>query len=256
MDRAASSQNQPDRAKERLMIRLFSYPELYGVADNNPFGLKVFAFLKLCDLAFEQEHIFDAKAAPRAQLPYIVDGGETIGDSDPIMAHLVGKYRLAIDDGLTTAQRNVDHLARRMLDGFYWIISYSRWRDPQFWPLFRDAILRTHPQVTAENMEAAQSYNFQRYHYQGIGRYEPADVYKKGIADLRVLANLIGKNDFLFGTEPRSVDAAVYGFLANIYFYDIDTPLKRFVVSRDNLVPYCERMHARVMRSTPLSSSI
>jgi hypothetical protein len=40
---------------ERLMIRLFSYPELYGVADNNPFGLKVFAFLKLCDLAFEQE---------------------------------------------------------------------------------------------------------------------------------------------------------------------------------------------------------
>src|SRR3712207_8695696 len=30
------------------MLILFSYPGLYGVADNNPYGLKVFAFLKLC----------------------------------------------------------------------------------------------------------------------------------------------------------------------------------------------------------------
>jgi glutathione S-transferase len=241
---------------ERLMIRLFSYPELYGVADNNPFGLKVFAFLKLCDLAFEQEHIFDAKAAPRGQLPYIIDEGETIGDSDPIMAHLIAKHHLTIDDALTTAQRDTDHLVRRMLDGLYWVISYSRWRDPQFWPLFRDAILRTHPQVTAENMETAQRYNFQRYHYQGIGRYEAAAVYDKGLADLQVLADMVGKGDFLFGDKPSSADAAVYGFLANIYFYDIDTPLKRFIVSRDNLVAYCERLHALVMKLARPSSSV
>ena len=30
------------------MITLFSYPHLYGVADNNPYGLKVLAFLRLC----------------------------------------------------------------------------------------------------------------------------------------------------------------------------------------------------------------
>jgi glutathione S-transferase len=232
------------------MIRLFSYPELYGVADNNPFGLKVFAFLKLCDLAFEQEHIFDAKAAPRGQLPYIIDDGETIGDSDPILAHLIAKYRLTIDETLTSGQRDTGHLVRRMLDGFYWVISYSRWRDPQFWPLFRDAILRAHPQVTADGMETAQKYNFQRYYYQGIGRYEAADVYRNGLADLHVLADLIGGNEFVFGDRPSSVDAAVYGFLANIYFYDIDTPLKRFIVSRDNLVSYCERLHARVTRAT------
>jgi glutathione S-transferase len=232
------------------MITLFSYPELYGVADNNPFGLKVVAFLRLCDLTFEQEHIFDAKAAPRGQLPYIVDDGETIGDSDPIIAHLIAKYRLTIDDSLTTAQRDTGHLVRRMLDGFYWVISYSRWRDPQFWPLFRDAILGAHPQVTADGMETAQKYNFQRYYYQGIGRYEAADVYSKGLADLQVLADLIGGNEFVFGDRPSSVDAAVYGFLANIYCYDIDTPLKRFIVSRDNLVSYCERLHARVTRAT------
>lgn len=164
------------------MIRLYSYPELFGVADNNPFGLKVFAFLKLSGLAFEHEHIFDASGAPRSQLPYIVDDGQTIGDSDPIIAHLIAKHRLSIDGGLTEAQRDTGHMIRRMLDGLYWIMSYSRWRDPEFWPLFRDAMLERHPQVTAASMDAARSYNFERYRYQGIGRFEPAQVYDKGSA--------------------------------------------------------------------------
>ena len=53
------------------MLTLFSYPDLYGVADNNPYGLKVYAFLKLCKLAFRHEHILDTKNAPRGQLPYL-----------------------------------------------------------------------------------------------------------------------------------------------------------------------------------------
>jgi hypothetical protein len=39
-----------------------------------------------------------------------------------------------------------------------------------------------------------------------------------GFADLQVLASVIGDNKFLFGSEPTSIDAGVYGFLANIYF--------------------------------------
>jgi len=230
------------------MIKLFSYPRLFAVADNNPFGLKVYAFLRLCGLPFEHAHIFDASQAPRGQLPYIVDDGETIGDSEAIIAHLTRKYDLTLDADLTQAQRDTGHLVRRMLDGLYWVMSYSRWKDPAHWPLFRDAILRTHPEVTAAGMEAAQKYNFERYHYQGIGRFEPAQVYEKGLADLAVLANLIADRDFLFSAAPSSTDAAIYGFLANIYFYDIDTPLKRFIVAHDRLARYCERMQALVTR--------
>jgi glutathione S-transferase len=226
------------------MITLFSYPELYGVADNNPYGLKVFAFLKLCDLAFRHEHIFDAKTAPRGQLPYIADGDENIGDSDTIVAYLIGKYRLPIDDALTARQRDTDHLIRRMLDDLYWVMSYSRWRDPAFWPLFRDEILRAHPSVSEDGLDRARKYNFERYHYQGIGRYEPDGVYARGTADLQVLANLVPQSAFLFGAKPSSIDAAVYGFVANIHFYAIDTPLKAFVASHPNLVRHCETLHA------------
>ena len=230
------------------MIKLYSYPRLFAVADNNPFGLKVYAFLRLAGLAFEHEHIFDASKAPRGQLPYIVDDGETIGDSEAIVAHLIRKYRLALDADLTQAERDTGHLVRRMLDGLYWTMSYSRWKDEEYWPLFRDAILREHPQVTAEAMEGARKYNAERYYYQGIGRYEPAQVYEKGLADLRVIANLVADRDFLFGATPSSTDAALYGFLANIYFYDIDTPLKRFMAGHERLARYTERMHERVAR--------
>jgi glutathione S-transferase len=232
------------------MLKLYSYPELFGVADNNPFGLKVFAFLRLVGLPFRHEHIFDAKDAPRGQLPYIDDGGEHVGDSDTIIAHLIEKYRLTIDGALTDAQRNTDLMIRRTLDDLYWVMSYSRWKDPQFWPLFRDAMLRTHPSLTPGGMEAAQKYNFERYRYQGIGQYEPQDAYKRGIADLSAIASLIGERGYVFGPQPSSIDAAVYGFVANIYFYEIDTPLRQFVVSHPNLVRHCNAIHEAVMTAS------
>ena len=50
------------------MLTLYSYPTLFGVADNNGYGLKVFAFLRLAGVPFAHEHIFDASTAPRGQL--------------------------------------------------------------------------------------------------------------------------------------------------------------------------------------------
>ncbi len=226
------------------MLTLFSYPQLCGVADNNGYGLKVYAFLKLCNVAFRHEHIVDTSKAPRGQLPYVVDDDATIGDSDAIISHLTRKYALTIDDGLTLAQRNTHLLVRRTLDDLYWVMSYSRWKDDRFWPLFRDTFVRAHPNVTVETLETAREFNFKRYHFQGIGRYEPADAYARGIADLNVLSNLLPGSGYMFGAKPGSIDAALYGFIANIYFYDIDTPLKECVMSKENLVAHCKSIHA------------
>jgi glutathione S-transferase len=228
------------------MLTLFSYPELFGLADNNPYGLKIFAFLKLSGLSFQHQHVFDASAAPRSQLPYVTDGETTVGDSDTIIEYLIGRYELKIDHGWSAAQRRTDLFVRRTLDDLYWVMSYSRWRDPRYWPSFSAALLREHPSVTQGGLEQAQRYNFQRYHYQGIGRFEPEQVYARGVADLAALSEAIGDYPFLFGATVRSTDAGVYGFLANIYYYPIETPLRAFLVSKVNLVSHCERVHALV----------
>jgi glutathione S-transferase len=228
------------------MLTLYSYPELFGVADNNGYGLKVFAFLRLNAVPFRQEHIVDTSAAPRGQLPFIIDDGETIGDSDTIIAHLIAKYRLTMDAALTVRQRDTSHLITRMLDDLYWVMSYSRWKDERFWPQFRDALLSEHPSLTEAGLRKAQEFNFQRYYFQGIGRYAPDAAYARGLADLRVLANLVPGNGYVYGEAPTSIDAGIYGFIANIYFYGIDTPLKKFAVAHENLVRHCRAIHDAV----------
>jgi glutathione S-transferase len=230
------------------MITLYSYPELFGVADNNGYGLKVFAFMRLAGVPFRHEHIFDASAAPRGQLPYIVDDDETVGDSETIIAHLIGKFGLTIDAALTAKERDTNLLITRMLDDLYWVMSYSRWKDDRYFPAFCDALLREHQNLTEAGLLKAREFNFQRYHFQGIGRYAPEAAYARGLADLGVLANLIPAQGYVHGPKPTSIDAGIYAFIANIHFFDIETPLKRFVSSQPNLVRHCAAIHQAVMK--------
>ena len=180
-----------------------------------------------------------------------MDEGETVGDSDGIVAHLIAKHRLPIDLDLTPAQRTLDHLvaadARRPRLGHV-LLALARpalladlpRRDP------RGAPRRS----TAGELEAARAYNAKRYHYQGIGRYEPEGVYERGLADLAALAGLLGAG-FLFGDRPHGADAGRYGFLANIHFYRIETPLRAFIGAHPGLGRYCEAMHAAVTDASP-----
>ncbi|MGY4231335.1 glutathione S-transferase [Bradyrhizobium sp. USDA 4449] len=228
------------------MLTLYSYPQLFGVADNNGYGLKVYAFLKLSGVPFVHEHVFDASAAPRGQLPYVVDDGETIGDSETIIAHAIARYHLTIDAALSPAQRRTHHFVTRMLDDLYWVMSYSRWKDERYYPAFRDGFIAQHPQIDVDGFEKAKAYNAQRYHYQGIGRYTPEQAYARGLADLQVLAEILPATGFVDGERPTSCDAGIYGFIANIHYFPIPTPLKAFVEAQKNLVTHCERVHAMV----------
>ena len=228
------------------MLTLYSYPSLYGVADNNGYGLKVFAFLKLAGVPFRHAHIFDASKAPRGQLPYITDGDATVGDSETVLAYVTETYAVKLDAALTPAQRTTNLLVTRTLDDLYWVMSYSRWQDERYWPQFRDALKREHPALTDEGLTKAQEFNAQRYHYQGIGRFSPDAAMARGLADLAALASLIPPHAYAHGDRPTAIDAGIYGFIANIYFYDIDTPLKQFVVAHDNLVQHCRTIHAAV----------
>ena len=184
----------------------------------------------------------DATTAPRGQLPYIVDEGEVIGDSEAILAHLETRHGVALDAALTHGQRDTALLVTRMLDDLYWVMSCSRWKDPAF----HAAMQREHPELTATILQQARDYNAQRYHFQGIGRFEPHAAYARGLADLVVLARRVPTEGYVSGPKPSSVDAAIYGFTANILLSDIETPLRRFTAAQPNLVRHCQAIHAAI----------
>ncbi len=185
------------------MLTLYSYPSLFGVADNNGYGLKVFAFLKLAGVPFRHEHIFDASTAPRGQLPYIVDGHDCVGDSETILVYITEKYSVKLDAALTSAQRTTNLLITRTLDDLYWVMSYSRWKDERYWPQFRDALKREHSSLTDDGLMKAKEFNAQRYHYHGIGRFEADAAMDRGLDDLAALANQIPRQAMCMATDRR-----------------------------------------------------
>ena len=63
-----------------------------------------------------------------------------------------------------------------------------------------------------------------------------------------MLARLVPADGFVFGATPCSLDAALYGFVANIHFFEIDTPLRQFVAAHPNLVAHCRAIHAMLGR--------
>ena len=63
-------------------------------------------------------------------------------------------------------------------------------------------------------------------------------------AGFDAIVSQAAKSGYMFGAKPTSIDAALYGFIANIYFYDIDTPLKECLMSKENLVAHCKSIHA------------
>jgi len=68
----------------------------------------------------------------------------------------------------------------------------------------------------------------------------------RGLADLGAIAALIPPQGYVHGEKPTSIDAGIYGFIANIHFYDIDTPLKQFVTEHGNIVRHCRAIHEAV----------
>src|SRR5262249_31336888 len=161
------------------------------------------------------------------------------------IAHVTRKHRVAMDEKLTAAQRDTNLMIARTLDDLYWVMSYSRWKDDAFWPAFRDALRREHPGVTDASLVKAREVNAQRYYHQATGLSAPPAAYPRGLAALQALSHLVPANGFVHGSGATSVDAAIYGFIANIFFYDIDTPLKQFVTAHANLVRHCTAIHAR-----------
>lgn len=227
------------------MIKLFLYPGLFGLKDNNPFGLKVATFLTLVNINHKIEHLVDTSKAPRNQLPFMEVEGKKISDSNHMIETLIDKYQLTIDLSLTETEKAIAHTVTRMLDeNLYWVMSYSRWQDDHYWPQFKKAFMDAFPQIKEGDLDGARAYNFERYQKQGIGRYTPEEVYEKGLKDLQAIETLLGTQSFFFGKEPHTIDASLYGFLANIYYYPIETPLKQFLSQSKTLASYVERMQS------------
>ena len=86
------------------MITLYGFGPGFGLPEISPYVTKTEVQLKMAGLDYRKQRTMPADA-PKGQLPWIEDGGERIGDSTFIRAHLERRHGVDFDEGLTSRQR-------------------------------------------------------------------------------------------------------------------------------------------------------
>ena len=198
-------------------------------------------------LPYETVVEMDPRKAPLGKLPYIEDAGETLHDSGLIIDYLKAKYGDPLDGSLSDEQKATALAVRRLIEeSLYWSLMYFRWIDPDGWQHQEPAYFGSLPiplrWIVPKVVRASVRKELDGH---GRGRLNREDVYRLAGDDLRALSTLLGDKLYLLGSEPTSLDAALYGVLAHILFPPFDSPLKTHGQALTNLTPYAERIRDR-----------
>jgi glutathione S-transferase len=85
----------------------------------------------------------------------------------------------------------------------------------------------------------------------GIARHAPDVIARKGCADLDALAAFLGERPFLLSERPVSADTAVFGLVAPMVYWPMETPVAAYARSLPNLRAYCDRMREQCFDRKP-----
>ena len=229
------------------MIRLYQFEPAFGLPNASPFCMKLETYLRMSGLPFEIAPNANVMKAPKGKMPYIEDNGHAIADSTLIIEYLKKTYGDKLDAKLSSEQRAIALAMQRLMEeNLYWAAVYSRWFEPDGWRLTQQAFFGKLPPPVKTIVSAVARRGMKReLHGHGMGRHTSDEIYAIGKADIGALADLLGDRPFVMGAEPTSIDAVAYAFLANLIWVPLDTPLKRYALSRPNLEAYCQRMKSR-----------
>mgnify|MGYP001592188876 FL=1 len=164
-----------------------------------------------------------------------------------ILNYLKATYGDKLDAGLDIRTRAEAHALRRLMEEhLYWCAVYDRWAVDENWALTKPAFFGALPPAVRDLVAAlARRGQLRALRGHGVGRHGRDDVYALGRTDLTALSDFLGTKPYFLGSEPTSLDATAYAFLANLLWVPIDSPLTRHTRALDNLVAYAERMKQR-----------
>lgn len=231
------------------MIKLYQFPRAFGLPNPSPFCMKVEAYLRMAELDYEIVEVHDPRPMPKGKCPVIEDRGTKVPDSAFIFEYLQRSYQVKIDAGLSDSDKAVAHAFGRMLEErFYWTLVYSRWMDNRCWPALKKEFFDHMPPLVKHVLPSLIRNNVRKQlHAQGMGRHSEEEIYALAAADLGNVSAYLADKPYFLGDTPRSIDTIVYSFVANALQVPFRTPLQEAGRSLDNLVKYCERMHAAYM---------
>ncbi len=226
------------------MIKLYQFKPAWGLPNPGPFCLKLETYLRMTATPYEVVSGADLRKAPKKKLPYIEHNGRLIADSGLIIDYLQRTFGHTLDEHLSAEARATALAIRRLVEeSLYWVALYARWMEPDSWKITKRTFFQTLPPVIRSIVpELIRKRVRSDLYSQGLGHHSREEIYHTGQRDLSALSTLLGDKPFFIGEKPSSVDAAIFGLLANILWVPIESPLKEHGNSLENLPTYCQRM--------------
>ncbi|XP_061631731.1 failed axon connections homolog isoform X1 [Phyllopteryx taeniolatus] len=232
-------------SKDAIILHQFSRPK-NGVPSLSPFCLKIETYLRMVDLPYQ--NYFDGKLSPQGKMPWLEYNYEQVSGSEFIVDFLEEKLGVNLNHNLTQEERAVSRAVTKMVEEhLYWTIAYCQWVDnleetqkllAMSGPLsdtLKWLLSRLNGSVVRREMYG-----------HGIGRFSKEEVYALMEKDMRTLATLLGDKKYFMGSKISTLDATVFGHLAQAMWTLPGTRPEQLMKGElINLAMFCERMRRR-----------
>lgn len=225
------------------MLKLYQFERTWGIPNLSPFCCKIETYLRMAGIEYEIKSTLPF-SAPKGKLPYIKDNNKALGDSRFIIHHLKSAYK-DLDKDLSDAELAISVAMQRLLDEhLFWVLLYSRWQyTDENWQINKKAIFGGLPPFIRDIVANRWRPKIKRQIYgHGTGRHQAEEIFTLGKQDIDALSTSLGSKRYFLGDQPTTLDTSAFGHLINIISCPIESPLKEYGLSKNNLVDYINRI--------------
>ncbi len=211
-------------------LRVHVFAPAWGLPSSGPFALKLLAWLSHSGIAYQPVTDNRADNGPLGKSPWIEQDGARMGDSDRIIGHLAARHGLpdpmAQPDAAAVLR---DALKTAFEERFHQILEWELFVHPEGFAGFRALLGTAAPPLLAPLIARRMRRHFARQlHARGIGRLDAPDIAALGCQQLDGLETLLSDSaDWLNGAQPGLADFAVWGQVAPLLHWPMQTPVAR-----------------------------
>jgi glutathione S-transferase len=229
---------------KRDVVYLVQFPVSPHIRSISPFSLKLETYLRMKGVTYE--NVYTLKFSKKGQIPFIELNGEQIPDSNVAIKELEARGLAKKDEGNTTQQQSIGHLATVALEnhtaiaGFYWRYGFHmeeffvKLVQPFFGGGKAGLLFFRYLQPFMMRLKT-------RMH--GLGRHSTQEVAEFACEDLKALSLLLDEKPFFAGDNPSTVDCTLFGHLVQFVYLPMAIPQKNFIQTEcGNLVLFVDRM--------------
>jgi glutathione S-transferase len=237
-------------------LRVFTFSPDWGLPSVGPFAIKLLAWLELAGIPYEQVVEDNPRKGPKGKNPWIELEGEPIGDSELIIELLENRFGIDLNAELSSEQKAVGLAWRRTFEEhFHQVLEWELFEHPAGATYLRRSLGSKMPPIVGPALFAALRAQFRKQLYaRGIGRHTAEIIAAKGRADVDALASFLGERLFLLAERPSTADTAVFGLLAPMVYWPMQTPVATHVKTLKTVVDYCDRMRLRCFGSKRIAA--